>query len=1047
MPQIKVNHSVISEADAYADLVFSLTAPSQETVSFDYSYGSGTSTSESDFPTFSGTLNFAPGETSKTLRLAVYDDNQWENRETFLVKFVNPVNATLERTSITVGIHDNDAPAGIPAISVGDIVVDEKSGLASFVVTLDKPANADVSVAYATSLATNSPIGAEDFVPQSGSLVFRAGETSKTINIVVNDDNFLEASEVFNLALSNASGGVLAAATAQALIEHNDGSAVAVPQIQVAHSVISEMDAYADVVLNLSGASTQAVSVNYSYGSGSSTSESDFPTFNGTIRFAPGEMSKTVRIPVYNDSQSEYRESFLFHLASPVNASLERTTTIITIDDNDAASGVPVVAIANTMLDEKSAVAQFVVNLDKPSTGNVVVAYRTQDGSAKAGSDFLGQSGSLVFRAGETSKTISVLVGDDVSAESLESFSLVLSNPSGASLGDATGLAVIGASDNPVAALPQIHLDNTIISEGDGYADMLVSLNAPSAQEVQFSYNYSSGTSTSESDFPTFSGKLAFAPGETAKLLRIPVYNDNSWEYRETLYVSLSAPVNASLERSSAAISMIDNDATGLPAISVLDSVVDEKAGIAYFHVVLDKSSTTSNVSVPFATVDGSAIAGSDYEAQSGTLVFRPYETVKTVAVLLRDDSLQEVAERFHLQLGTPTGASLADGVGTVQIAASDMAVQVLPQIQVGDISISEADGFADVVFSISAASEQVVSVSYSSGSGTSTSSSDFASFSGTISFAPGETSKSLRVAVYGDNQAEAQETFLVKLSNPVNASLERSSANVGLVDSNSGFRYLHYGMGNDIYEVTASSDRVAEEAGGGTDLVRFTMADYSAPANVENLQGNSQNNSLNGNELANQLQGMAGNDGLNGGNGIDTAVLSGNRSNYTIAKTATGFTVTDNTGAEGVDTLANIERVKFADATLALDSSGAGGQAYRVYQAAFNRTPDASGLGFWISVLDSGASMKDVANGFVASAEYKALYGSNPTNAEIVSKYYENVLHRTPDSGGYNFWLGVLDNGFATKAEVLASFSESPENQSALATVIGNGFVYTPFV
>ena len=184
--------------------------------------------------------------------------------------------------------------------------------------------------------------------------------------------------------------------------------------------------------------------------------------------------------------------------------------------------------------------------------------------------------------------------------------------------------------------------------------------------------------------------------------------------------------------------------------------------------------------------------------------------------------------------------------------------------------------------------------------------------------------------------------------------------------------------------------------------------------------------------------------DTFDGGAGTDTALYSGNRAKYTISKTSTGWTVSSK--AEGVDTLANVERLKFADTAIALDTSGVGGQTYRLYKAAFNRTPDLGGLGFWISGMDGGVSLNAVAQGFVNSAEFKTVYGTSPTNAQIVTRFYDNVLGRAADSGGYNYWLGILDSGQASVAGVLAAFSESSENQVAVIGVIGNGILYTPY-
>jgi hypothetical protein len=96
---------------------------------------------------------------------------------------------------------------------------------------------------------------------------------------------------------------------------------------------------------------------------------------------------------------------------------------------------------------------------------------------------------------------------------------------------------------------------------------------------------------------------------------------------------------------------------------------------------------------------------------------------------------------------------------------------------------------------------------------------------------------------------------------------------------------------------------------------------------------------------------------------------------------------------------------------------------------------------------MDGGASLKSVAQGFVSSAEFKAVYGASPTNAQIITKFYENVLHRAPEPGGYNYWLGILNSGQGTIADVLAAFSESPENQSSVIGIIEKGMRYTPYV
>ena len=236
--------------------------------------------------------------------------------------------------------------------------------------------------------------------------------------------------------------------------------------------------------------------------------------------------------------------------------------------------------------------------------------------------------------------------------------------------------------------------------------------------------------------------------------------------------------------------------------------------------------------------------------------------------------------------------------------------------------------------------------------------------------------------------------------------------------------------IGNPIYSLSETGSKISP-------LNNIWIA-YGVT--IENSFGGSGDDEITGNSADNSLSGGNGNDTLNGGAGIDTAVYAGKRSNYNLTKGASTYNAIDKTGVDGADTLINIERLKFSDRTVALDINGTAGQAYRVYQAAFNRTPDNGGLKYWIGLMDGGVSLPTVSSAFIASAEFKALYGVNPTNEVFISKLYDNVLHRTPDIGGYNYWVGLLNANKIDTISTLINFSESPENQAGVIGVIQNG-------
>ena len=229
--------------------------------------------------------------------------------------------------------------------------------------------------------------------------------------------------------------------------------------------------------------------------------------------------------------------------------------------------------------------------------------------------------------------------------------------------------------------------------------------------------------------------------------------------------------------------------------------------------------------------------------------------------------------------------------------------------------------------------------------------------------------------------------------------------------------------------------------AASGDVLSGDSLADrLEGRAGDDRLDGQAGNDALNGGDGNDLLIGGAGSDTLIGGAGLDRASFSGARADYTVLKTAGGFSVSDGAGA--VDSVSGVERLVFADASVGLDIDGAGGKMYRLYQAAFDRQPDLGGLGYWMAQMDGGASAVSIAVEFMKSAEFIGLYGANPDSSAFVDKIYHNVLHRAPEPAGLNYWAGVIDNGLS-RADVLALISESPENQAAVIGAIQNGFAY----
>jgi hypothetical protein len=188
-------------------------------------------------------------------------------------------------------------------------------------------------------------------------------------------------------------------------------------------------------------------------------------------------------------------------------------------------------------------------------------------------------------------------------------------------------------------------------------------------------------------------------------------------------------------------------------------------------------------------------------------------------------------------------------------------------------------------------------------------------------------------------------------------------------------------------------------------------------------------------------------NKNIDGLAGVDTIIFNGNLSNYSIASSGNGFSIQDRLVNDGTVVENRVEKLQFTDHTLTIDATPNETllESYRIYKAAFDRAPDYGGVGFWYHSMNVGESLTKVAEGFINSNEFRAMYGDKPTDSTFVTLLYQHVLGRDLDAGGYDFWINDLK--VETRAQVLAHFSESAENIAHLAGVVSNGIIYEAYV
>ncbi|MEP7302521.1 MAG: Calx-beta domain-containing protein [Caldimonas sp.] len=932
-PLITVADAVADESGTFLEFVVSLSAPSTQSVSVSYNNSNVTAANGSDYVAQASTLTFAPGETTKVVQIPVLNTAGIEPTEVVGLNLFSAVNATIGRPLAYGTIFDNDRTSGTPMIRVQDQTVDEAEGQVHFIVTLDRPSIGNVSVNVATANGT-ALAGSDYSALATQTLTFTPGEMVKVVTVDLTNDVLAEGREYFDLLLSSPVGAtLLPQPSGRASIGANDATAVSSPLITVADAVADESGTFLEFVVSLSAPSTQSVSVSYNNSNVTAANGSDYVAQASTLTFAPGETTKVVQIPVLNTAGIEPTEVVGLNLFSAVNATIGRPLAYGTIFDNDRTSGTPVIRVTDQIIDEASGKASVVIALDKPSTGNVSVSVATANGTALSGSDYVAlATQTLTFTPGEMVKVVSIDLNDDTANEAGEHFDLTLSAPIGATLPDTNARIFIAPSDAPAAALPRISVSDASAGESDASLAFVVSLSAPSSQVVKVNYNNSNVTAANGSDYVAQASTLTFAPGETTKVLQIPVLDGLVAEPTETIRLNLSGAVNATIARPAGFGTIFDNDmASGTPNLSVSDGIVNESEPRAAFTVTLDKPST-SQVTVSYATANGNASVGTDYAAQSAqTLVFAPGEVSKTVHVDLLNDAAAESPEFFDLRLVSAVNAVIADSRGHMVIAQSDTPPAALPAISASSIAATEGSAYLEFDLVLSAPSTQTVRVSYNNSNVTAANGSDYVAQASVVTFEPGETLHTVRIALLDNLVAEASETFGLNLFGAVNATVATPSVPATILDNDgpppasqllnngtgsadvlvgrAGSNAVSGGGGNDVldgvdgvtmaggggsdlYIVESASDLVTEAVSAGTDTV-VSYVDYALAANVENLilrgaavtgTGNTLNNSISGHAGANTLNGGAGADTLTGGAGNDTFVFDNTSGRDTVA-------------------------------------------------------------------------------------------------------------------------------------------------------------------
>ncbi|WMW79456.1 Calx-beta domain-containing protein [Undibacterium cyanobacteriorum] len=849
VPTISLSGPIdVNEAAGTITYTVSLSSASPASVSVDYGTANGTAIAGSDFTASTGTLTFAPGETTKTFTVTINNDAVFEGAENFQVNLSSPSNATIAAGSVTTTIHDDGTGTGggdddrLVVTSVSSPTVGEGGNLV-FTVNLSGTSTTatNVSVTPSSGTATlGTDTGAQEYStdgvnwnPLTGSVSVPAGSSSFQVRVATINDGVIEGSETISLSAATAQN--VTAVTGTGTI--TDG---AVPTISLSGPIdVNEAAGTITYTVSLSSASPASVSVNYGTANGTAIAGSDFAASTGTLTFAPGETTKTFTVTINNDAVFEGAENFQVNLSSPSNATIAAGSVTTTIHDDGTGTGggdddrLVVTSVSSPTVGEGGNLV-FTVNLSGTSTTATNVSVTPSSGTATLGTDTGAQeystdgvnwnplTGSVSVPAGSSSFQVRVATINDGVIEGSETISL-----SAATAQNVT--AVTGTGTITDGAVPTISLSGPIdVNEAAGTITYTVSLSSASPASVSVDYGTANGTAIAGSDFTASTGTLTFAPGETTKTFTVTINNDAVFEGAENFQVNLSSPSNATIAAGSVTTTIHD-DGTGtgggdddrLVVTSVSSPTVGEGGNLVFTVNLSGTSTTATNVSVTPSS--GTATLGTDTGAQeystdgvnwnplTGSVSVPAGSSSFQVRVATINDGVIEGSETISLSAATAQNVTAVTGTGTITDGA-------VPTISLsGPIDVNEAAGTITYTVSLSSASPASVSVNYGTANGTAIAGSDFTASTGTLTFAPGETTKTFTVTINNDAVFEGAENFQVNLSSPSNATIAAGSVTTTIHDDGTGTG----GGDDDTPSLSVSSPVVSESAG----FAQFTVS------------------------------------------------------------------------------------------------------------------------------------------------------------------------------------------------------------------------------
>lgn len=566
-------------------------------------------------------------------------------------------------------------------------------------------------------------------------------------------------------------------------------TAVSVPEVTLTATDAAEGGANGSFVLTRTGDTSAALTVTVAPATGSATKTTDYTlspdyaTSGSMANFTipAGQASLTVNVAAVNDTAQEGPETVQLQLAAGPYQVRKGGVALMTITDNDTTK--PVVSIAATEMyatETPGSAGEFVVSRTG-STAAALAVTLSYGGSATRGSDYPALSTTFTIPAGQSSAPLSLVPTDDSLIEVPEDATVTVAGNANYIVDATASSGTVSITDNDLATVGLTVLDDTLNEAGRGTGTVIVTRTGNLSQPLTVYYGLS-GRAIHGTDYVALPGQLTLAAGMASAPIVITPYDDGAGEVDESITVNLTVFDDAYNIGQNYSASLTIKDNADAPLVTVVSSSAAEPStnGTFTFTAI---GSATGNITVNY-TLSGTAIAGSDYTAPSGSVVIPGNgSNTATVTIPVLNNAVAENTKTVILTITPSAAYSLYNDSSATMRLRDDDAETV--SISTHSSGLAEpADGSSFYVSRLGSTGNLAVSYTVS---GTATNGTDYTLLPGTVTIPDGSTGVDIPVSPLDDSLAEGTETVTLTLSSGAGYGVEAPSATLYLGDSDSG--------------------------------------------------------------------------------------------------------------------------------------------------------------------------------------------------------------------------------------------------------------------